>query len=179
MAPIPTDHSFELISHSAEQTSRLGELLGRHLRAGDLVCLQGDLGSGKTCLTQGIGTGLGVDGAICSPTFVLVNELPPADNGPYLYHIDLYRILDIYDALSLGLEEYIHGDGVVVIEWAERVRDYLPADRLWITLTYLEGTQRRLHLQANGGRYEALLDTLREAVVGQADLPRTAQDEVA
>jgi len=167
MAPILTEHSFDIISHSAEQTARVGELLGRHLRAGDLVCLQGDLGSGKTCLTQGIGVGLGVNGVICSPTFVLVNELPSCDNGPYLYHIDLYRILDAYDALSLGLEEYIHGDGVVVIEWAERVREYLPAARLWVTLTYLDDTKRCLLFEAEGARYVALLDELRESLFGR------------
>jgi tRNA threonylcarbamoyladenosine biosynthesis protein TsaE len=177
MAPILTDHSFDIITHSAEHTAQLGELLGRRLRAGDLVCLQGDLGSGKTCLTQGIGVGLGVPGAICSPTFVLVNELPSSNNGPYLYHIDLYRILDIYDALSLGLEEYVHGDGVVVIEWAERVREYLPANRLWITLTYLDDTKRCLLFQAHGARYEGLLDELREAIYGRKGQPASYQDQ--
>jgi len=164
MTPILTGPSFDIITHTAEQTVRLGELLGRHLHAGDLVCLQGDLGSGKTCLTQGIGAGLGVMGVICSPTFVLVNELPPSNDGPYLYHIDLYRILDIYDALSLGLEEYLLGDGVVVIEWAERVRDFLPSACLWITLTYLDETKRCLLFEAQGSRYMALLDELREAL---------------
>ncbi|NLG28513.1 MAG: tRNA (adenosine(37)-N6)-threonylcarbamoyltransferase complex ATPase subunit type 1 TsaE [Chloroflexi bacterium] len=166
MAPILTDNAFDIITHSPEQTARLGELLGRRLQAGDLVCLQGDLGSGKTCFTQGIGIGLDVRGSISSPTFVLVNEVPPSDDGPYLYHIDLYRILDVYDALSLGLEEYVHGDGVVVIEWAERVRDYLPAARLWITLTYLDENKRCLLFQASGPRYIALLDDLRTALYG-------------
>jgi len=177
MAPILTDHSFDIITHSAEHTARLGELLGRLLRAGDLVCLQGELGSGKTCLTQGIGAGLGVAGTICSPTFVLVNELPPSGDGPFLYHIDLYRILDAYDALSLGLEEYVHGDGVVVIEWAERVQEYLPKSRLWITLTYLEDTKRCLLFEASGARYEALLDELRAALFGHKGQPRPSQDE--
>jgi len=139
--------------------------------------LQGDLGSGKTCLTQGIGVGLGVTGTICSPTFVLVNELPPSGDGPFLYHIDLYRILDAYDALSLGLEEYVHGDGVVVIEWAERVREYLPKNRLWITLTYLEDTKRCLQFDAAGPRYVALLDELREALFGRKAQLHSSQNE--
>lgn len=166
MAPILTDHTFDVITHSAQQTLCVGALLGRLLRAGDVVCLQGDLGSGKTCLTQGIGTGMRVVGVICSPTFVFVNEYKPSQTGPYLYHVDLYRIEDESAAYALGLEDYMYGDGVTVIEWAERTRDILPHNRLWVTLAYVDVAKRSLRFEASGERYRELVLALRSQVLG-------------
>ncbi len=161
VAPILTEHSFDIITHSPAQTIRIGERLGRLLQAGDVVCLQGDLGSGKTSLTQGIGAGLGVVGTITSPTFVFINEHESSGSGPYLYHVDLYRIRDAAEAFGLGLEDYMYGDGVTVIEWAERARELMPAERLWITLSYLDYTKRCLLFEATGERYLDLLAKLR------------------
>jgi tRNA threonylcarbamoyladenosine biosynthesis protein TsaE len=174
--PILTEKSWDLITHSASQTYRLGEQLGRLVQPGDVVCLQGDLGSGKTCLTQGIGAGMQVDGIISSPTFVFINEHKPRNSGPYLYHVDLYRIDEYTAAFALGIEDYIYGDGVTVIEWAERANELMPAERLWITLAYLEPTKRCLSLDANGPRYLALLSALKAAVFApKSQRPRTEE----
>lgn len=162
MTPIVTGSSLDFISHSAEQTRRIGERLGRLLRPGDLVCLQGDLGSGKTCMAQGIGRGLGVALPITSPTFIIVNEYVLPDRLHRLYHIDLYRVESIAEACATGLEEYFYGDGYCVVEWAERAREILPAERLWITLHYLDESKRRLRLDVSGTRYEQLLLEFRQ-----------------
>jgi tRNA threonylcarbamoyladenosine biosynthesis protein TsaE len=166
VSPILTDHAFDAVTHSPAQTLAIGERLGQLLRAGDVVCLQGDLGTGKTCLTQGIGAGLHVDGIINSPTFVFVNEYPPAHKGPYLYHVDLYRVADYMDVLSLGLEDYIYGDGVTVIEWADRAREAMPRQRLWITLTYTDEMKRTLIFEAIGEHYIEVVRALKKAIYG-------------
>jgi len=162
VAPIVTGTSLDFISHSAEQTQRFGERLGRLLRPGDLVCLQGDLGAGKTCMAQGIGRGLGVALPITSPTFIIVNEYALPGRRHRLYHIDLYRVESIAEACATGLEEYFYGDGFCVIEWAERAREILPVERLWITLHYLDESKRRLRLDVSGARYEQLLLEFRQ-----------------
>lgn len=167
MAPVLTDHVFDIITHSPKQTFQLGERLGRLLRACDVVCLQGDLGSGKTCLTQGIGAGLRVSGTINSPTFVFINEHPSLGRGPSLYHVDLYRIEDFTAAFSLGLDDYMYGDGVTVIEWAERAIELMPGERLWITLSYLDYTKRSLTFAAIGQRYLDIVDALKTELSGR------------
>jgi tRNA threonylcarbamoyladenosine biosynthesis protein TsaE len=149
--------SLELQTHSAADTQALGLALGRLLWPGAIVCLEGDLGAGKTCLTQGLGQGLGIDEPIISPTFTLIREyrgrLP-------LFHVDCYRLSDPADAWALGLDDYLYGDGVTVVEWADRVQALIPADRLWIRLEYLDGDARRVTLTAGGERYQACLDRL-------------------
>jgi len=161
MTPILTNHTFDIITHSPAQTFQLGERLGRLLQPGDVVCLQGDLGSGKTCLAQGIGSGLGVWGIIRSPSFVLINEHPSAGTGPRLYHVDLYRVQDTKAALGLGLEDYLYGCGVTVIEWAERAQEILPAHRLWVSLSYVGSMKRSLVFEASGKHYTEVLVMLR------------------
>jgi len=110
-----------------EETARVGEKLGTLLRAGDVVCLNGDLGAGKTRFAQGLAAGMEVNGPVTSPTFTIINEyqgrLP-------LYHMDFYRLEDALELEDLGYEEYFYGRGVTVIEWAERVAVLLPAVRL-------------------------------------------------
>lgn len=172
MSPILTDRSFDIITHSAKQTRLVGERLGRLLKGGDVVCLEGALGTGKTCLTQGIGAGMGVQGVIHSPTFVLINEHAPQGSGPYLYHVDLYRIQDYMDALALGIEDYIYGNGVTVIEWAERAQDIMPEERLWITLYYLDyESKRRIKFEASGKEYMQILLSLKEMLWGKGEKP--------
>ncbi len=161
MSPILTERTFDIITHSSAQTFRVGEHLGHLVQPGDVICLQGELGSGKTCLTQGIGAGLHMPGPISSPTFVFINEYQPSQPGPYLYHVDLYRIEDPIEAVALGLEDYMYGDGVTVIEWAERAREVMPAERLWVTLSFLDYTKRCLLFEAVGDRYEKMLSLLR------------------
>ena len=164
MTPILTEHSFDVITHSAKQTAEIGRRLGQLLASGDVVCLHGDLGSGKTCLTQGIGRGLGITGIISSPTFVFIAEHGPPHDGPYLYHVDLYRIDDYTAAFGLGLEDYMYGDGVTVIEWAERANELLPPERLWVTMTYLDHTKRSIEFEATGAHYIETLAALRVAL---------------
>lgn len=160
---IPTHHTLETITHCPAQTCQLGRRLGRLLRPGDVVCLQGELGSGKTCFARGVGSGLGVSGVVRSPSFVLIDEHPSTGSGPRLYHVDLYRIHGVADALALGLEEYLYGDGVTVIEWAERAREVIPSERLWITLSHLGLARRSLVVEASGAHYLEMLTTLKEA----------------
>jgi tRNA threonylcarbamoyladenosine biosynthesis protein TsaE len=177
LTPILTENAFDIITHSAAQTFALGKRLGRLLQAGDIVCLEGDLGSGKTCLTQGIGAGMQVLGTINSPTFVYINEHATRDSEIYLYHVDLYRIRDFTDAFALGLEDYMYDDGVTVIEWAERASEILPQERLWVSLTYIEFTKRSLVFEASGERYTALLRALKEDIFGQSRSARPAATE--
>jgi tRNA threonylcarbamoyladenosine biosynthesis protein TsaE len=166
VSPILTDHAFDAVTHSPAQTLAIGERLGQFLRAGDVVCLQGDLGTGKTCLTQGIGAGLQVVGVINSPTFVFVNEYPPANKGPYLYHVDLYRVADFMEIVSLGLDDYIYGDGVTVIEWADRAREALPRQRLWITMTYTDHMKRTMIFEPAGEHYVEIVEALKQSIYG-------------
>jgi tRNA threonylcarbamoyladenosine biosynthesis protein TsaE len=142
--------------------------LGHLLKPGNVVCLQGALGTGKTCLTQGIGAGMDVSGVIHSPTFVFINEYAPQGSGPYLYHVDLYRTQDYTDALALGIEDYMYGNGITVIEWAERAEDIMPEERLWVTLSYLDyESKRRILFEASGEAYMEILLSLKEVLWGK------------
>ena len=143
-----------LRSHSARETARIGSALGQYAEAGDVFLLSGELGAGKTCLTQGIAKGLSVDEYVRSPTFVLVSvhqgRLP-------LYHIDIYRLDEVAEVVDLGLEEYLAGDGVSVIEWASKALEVFPQPYMLVTLTYEGENERLLQLEARGERYESLL----------------------
>lgn len=165
--PILDEHTLDFVSHSPDQTRRLGLRLGLLLQAGDIICLEGELGTGKTCLAQGVGEGMGVTEPITSPTFILIAEhrLPPP--APTLYHIDLYRLDQAIDeALALGLDDYLRGHGVCLIEWAERIRAALPDERLWITLRHLDTSKRGIVIQATGARYDELLREFRRTAFG-------------
>lgn len=157
----------DFVSHSVERTTQIGALLGEVLRAGDVVCLSGDLGAGKTALTRGIAAGWGAREPVTSPTFTLVHEHTRASDGPRLYHIDCYRLDGAADAWSIGLEDLIYGDDVAVIEWAENVRDLLPPDCLWITLEFGGENERRLSYKALGERGQGLLDAFRLRALGR------------
>jgi tRNA threonylcarbamoyladenosine biosynthesis protein TsaE len=165
--PILDEHTLDFISHSPAQTLRLGSRLGALLRPGDLLCLEGELGTGKTCLVQGIGEGMGVAESITSPTFTLVAEHRPQPPSPVLYHIDVYRLSEpVAEAWAIGLEEVLQSDGVCVIEWADRIREALPAACLWITLRHVEEFKRGVTMVACGSRYDELLQAFRERAFG-------------
>ncbi|MGD8627184.1 MAG: tRNA (adenosine(37)-N6)-threonylcarbamoyltransferase complex ATPase subunit type 1 TsaE [Anaerolineae bacterium] len=165
--PVLDQDTLDLISHSPAQTRRFGARLGLLLRAGDVVCLEGDLGTGKTRLAQGIGQGLGVVQPITSPTYTLIAEYWPPPPAPALYHIDLYRLDDAVDeALAFGLEDYLLGDGICVIEWAGRIRPILPETYLWIGLRHLDESKRGIMIKAHGLRYRALLEEFRQSAFG-------------
>lgn len=148
------------ISHSADETLALGEGLGRTAQPGDVLWLHGDLGAGKTEMTKGIATGVGAQDPVSSPSFALIHEyhggrLP-------LFHIDLYR-LETESALDLGVEDYLEGDGLTVIEWGERLPERYFTDGVDITLEYIDtGDERRLTLHARGPHGAAWLQRLTE-----------------
>jgi len=148
----------ELISHSPEQTQRLGIHIGELALAGDIFLLVGGLGAGKTCLTQGIAWGLGINEYTLSPSFVIVREL----HGRLpLYHLDLYRLDHIEEVEELGLDNYLYGKGVCVIEWAEKGLSVLPAEHLIIQIGYLSDTERSFQLEPSGKRYLEVLGQLK------------------
>ena len=126
-------------TESPEETQVLGEKLGKTLTQGDVIALIGDLGTGKTCLTQGIARGIGTapDEVVSSPSYILINEY----NGKVpIYHIDLYRLENSEEIAELGLSEYMEGDGICIIEWAERMADALPDACIKIHITLADAT---------------------------------------
>ncbi|HKV45081.1 MAG TPA: tRNA (adenosine(37)-N6)-threonylcarbamoyltransferase complex ATPase subunit type 1 TsaE [bacterium] len=161
-APAP-DAALVNCTHTAEETRRAGEALGVALRQAAerdaaVLALAGPLGAGKTCLVQGLARGLGVSGAVRSPTFTLIHEHRGAIP---LVHVDLYR-LDAPDLEGLGLEEILDRPGVVAIEWAERAAGVLPPAHLLIELRFGRGdSDRCLRLIPRGGRYERLVAAVR------------------
>lgn len=133
-------------TESPEETQNLGEKLGKTLQRGDVIALIGDLGTGKTCLTQGIarGVGLAPNEVVSSPSYILINEY----NGKIpIYHIDLYRLETAAEIVDLGLSEYIEGDGICIIEWAERMADGLPATCIKINMTWEDENIRSIKMQ--------------------------------
>ena len=165
--PILDEHTLDFVSHSPTQTHRFGVRLGLLLQAGDLVCLEGDLGTGKTCLAQGVGEGMGVVEPITSPTFTLIAEHRLPAPAPPLYHIDMYRLDQaVPEALALGLDDYLLGDGVCLIEWADRIQPALPSERLWVTLRHLDANKRGIVMRSTGIRYDELLHAFRRTAFG-------------
>ena len=154
--------ALEILSTSVQATQTLGENLARLLAAGDVIALQGDLGAGKTNLVQGIARGLDITEDVNSPTFILANEYTRGRLP--LYHIDAYRLENAAEARGFGLDDYLNGDGVTVIEWAERVRAALPQDVLWIELEYAGEQARRIRITAHGARAAAVLNELKHVV---------------
>ncbi len=136
----------------------MGASLGQLLRGGELICLEGELGSGKTTFIQGIGQGLGVDGPITSPTFTLVNEYR-GENLTF-YHVDLYRVESRREIIASGLDGLFFGDGVCAIEWAEKAKEMVPLERLWVILRHGGERRRLISMKAMGPGYEDLLGSL-------------------
>ena len=136
--------TYRLVSRSPEDTRHVGERLGARLGRGDVVACVGELGAGKTCFIQGLARGLGVTGDVTSPTFVLVNHyrgrLP-------VYHLDAYRTGSLTELVDLGLEEMLHGDGVTVIEWADKLLPLLPARTIHVHLSGLGDEPREIRIQ--------------------------------
>lgn len=133
-----------VISRSPEETQAVGERLGARLEPGAVVACIGALGAGKTCFLQGLARGLGVESPVTSPTFVLVNQyrgrLP-------VYHVDAYRTESLSELLDLGIEELLHGDGVTVIEWADKLVPLLPSHTITVTITGLGDEPRRIAIE--------------------------------
>lgn|SRR5690625_3607556 len=125
---------------------------------GDILCLNGDLGAGKTTMTQSIGKGLGVDDYITSPTFTLINEYK---GRIWVYHFDVYRLENVEDLYDIGFDEYFYGHGVCIIEWAEKIEKLLPEDRIVIDIKKGKGTDERiLSISGQGSRYKEIIKEL-------------------
>lgn len=140
------DVSDYFTSNSEEETISFARRWAADLQPGDVVALQGDLGAGKTHFVKGVAQALGIKKhKVQSPTFSLINEY---GGNPPLYHFDCYRMESIREALEIGIEEYLYGDGVCIIEWPERIQSLLPAGTIWITLTAESPNQRRLSIQS-------------------------------
>jgi tRNA threonylcarbamoyladenosine biosynthesis protein TsaE len=161
-------HMLDVISHSAAQTMRIGQRLGELLQAGDLVFLMGEFGAGKTHFVKGVAQGLGSEDLVNSPSFVLINEYRAGVQHRRIpiYHVDLYRIEDTREVQGLGLEEIASGDGVCLIEWAERASAWLPDQRLDLRLGYLSDTKRSLRFEPYGSRYETIVADLKRMAFG-------------
>lgn len=162
--PILDPHTLEFFSRSPSQTKRIGIRLGGMLQKGDLICLNGDLGSGKTTLVQGMAQGWGSGDAVTSPTFVLVNMYRKL-NGPSLYHLDAYRLQSATEAIDLDLDNMLE-NGVMVVEWPENIVKALPKPRLWVTLTWVDLEQRHLVFKPEGKRFEKMMKELRKQMYG-------------
>ena len=119
-------------TRSPEMTYRLGEAIGRQVKPGDIICLNGDLGVGKTVFTQGVASGLGITEPVNSPTFTIV-QVYEEGRLPF-YHFDVYRIGDIEEMEEIGYDDYFFGEGICLIEWAELIEEILPENRISITI---------------------------------------------
>jgi tRNA threonylcarbamoyladenosine biosynthesis protein TsaE len=162
--PILDARSVEFFTRGPEQTRRLGTRLGALLQRGDLVCLSGDLGSGKTTLVQGIARGWGTLDPVTSPTFILVNAYRHPD-GQVLHHLDAYRMQSALEAEELDLDLLLE-EGPLVVEWPERIDSALPDGRLAVGLRWMTEDQRVMVVSARGSRHEGLLAQLRRKVYG-------------
>ncbi len=162
--PIMDAHSFEFFSRSPEQTRRLGSRIGSLLTRGDLICLSGDLGAGKTTLVQGIAAGWESIDTVSSPTFVLINEYH-RKSGEILYHMDAYRIETSDEAIDLDMDRMLE-EGTLLVEWAERIKEALPENALWIHMKWMSDEQRGLLFTAHGPRSQTLMDQFKSRVVG-------------
>lgn len=162
--PILDPNTLEFFSRSPEQTRRIGIRLGSLLHPGDVVCLTGDLGSGKTTFTQGITQGWGSLERATSPTFVLVNLYGRPD-GHNLHHLDAYRLSGPLDAEDLDLIEMLE-NGALVVEWADRIMPVLPAERLEVAMRWMDEEKRGMVFSPVGPHYRDLLVEFRHQVFG-------------
>ena len=162
--PILDAHSMDFFSRSPEQTRRIGMRVGGALQTGDVICLQGELGAGKTTFVQGLARGWGSLDPVSSPTFILVNVYRRADQSQ-LFHMDAYRLDSIPEAEELDLDSML-ADGALVIEWPEQVAGLIPTERLWIKLEHVDDEEREMKFKANGKRYDELLNVVRHALGG-------------
>ena len=147
----------QITSGGPEETRAIGRVVGERAAAGDVVLLTGELGTGKTCMTQGILNGLGSDDLARSPTFVLIAEY----RGPMpLYHMDLYRVGSPEQTEELGIEEYLEGDGLTVVEWADNVPGIFPDDSLRVHIELVSERERRMSFADSAGRFAGVIEAV-------------------
>ena len=154
----------DFFSRSPEQTRSIGMRLGGALQAGDVVCLQGNLGAGKTTFVQGIARGWGSLDSVSSPTFIIVNVYRRADQSQ-LFHMDAYRLDSTPEAEELDLDSMLR-QGPLLIEWPERINGLVPNERLWVQLEHIDEEEREMKFKSSGKRYDGLLEIIRHAAYG-------------
>ncbi|MHC1720511.1 MAG: tRNA (adenosine(37)-N6)-threonylcarbamoyltransferase complex ATPase subunit type 1 TsaE [Clostridiaceae bacterium] len=150
----------EFITNSVSETIEIGKKIGSASKAGDIICIEGELGSGKTHLTKGIALGLGINEHITSPTFTLVNEYT---GRLKLYHFDVYRIDDPAEIEAIGFDEYIFSDAVSVIEWSDLIRELIPEEHIQINISKDSASGdnfRRIKISWHGKRYDFMKEIL-------------------
>jgi len=148
----------KIVSKSVDETEKIGFRLGRLLEKGDVVCLTGNLGAGKTTLSKSIARGLEVHEDVTSPTFTIINEyqgrLP-------VYHFDVYRIMDIEEMYEIGYEEYFYGGGICIVEWASKIEELIPDAHLWIEIKLgEEGNIREFYFKGTTEHFEKIVEEL-------------------
>jgi tRNA threonylcarbamoyladenosine biosynthesis protein TsaE len=156
--------SIEVISRSPNQTRRVGMRLGELLQPGDVICLEGNLGAGKTTLVQGIASGWGSYDSVTSPSYVLVNVYRRLDQEQ-LFHLDAYRLAGSQEAIDLDLDAMI-SQGPMLVEWADKIKDALPEDYLWFRMRLISDEQRDFIVHAKGDRHKQILESFREDIYG-------------
>lgn len=148
----------EIILSGLKETEEFGIKLGKILKGGDILCLNGDLGAGKTTLTKSIGLGLGVDDYITSPTFALINEY--SGRNP-VYHFDVYRLENVEELYDLGFDEYFYSNGVSIIEWADKIEKLLPKERIVLDIEKgINLEDRKIKVSGYGNRYMEIIKEL-------------------
>ncbi len=160
------NNALDFISNQVKQTDSIGIRLGELIKVGDVICLYGDLGSGKTALARGIGRGWGTAARITSPTYTLVNQYPRVKDNAILYHIDCYRLQETADIVTSGIADILDSPGAFLIEWPECIEPLLPADRLNIQMRYVNEFKRGILFEADGGRSEKMLEAFRRSAFG-------------
>lgn len=160
--PILDESTLEFLSRSPDQTRRVGARLGTLLKTGHVLCLQGDLGAGKTTLVQGIAQGWGSPDPVTSPTFVLINNYRRMD-GNQISHLDAYRLANALEAENLDID-YLLENGPLIVEWPKRILSALPDSCLWIELSYLTELQRMLLIKPIGAEYKNIVLQLRKQI---------------
>ncbi len=150
-------------SYSPEDTISLGQRLGQLLKPGSVVCLEGNLGAGKTHFAKGVALGLGVGEHVTSPTFTIINEY---EGIMPLFHVDAYRLESEDEAYELGLEEYLYGTGATLVEWPERISELLPDEYMTVVIRFAgaDDRTRELEITPVGSRYEKIVEELKAGV---------------
>ncbi len=148
----------KIVSNSIEETKEIGYMLGKSLDEGDVVCLTGDLGAGKTTITKSIALGLDVHEDVTSPTFTIINEY---EGRLPVYHFDVYRINNIEEMYDIGYEEYFYGKGICIVEWASKIEELIPKEHLWIEIK-LGNTlnSRELYFRGSTEKFGKIIEEL-------------------
>lgn len=151
--------TIDIITNSEETTKEIASSLATYVKPGDVITLEGDLGSGKTTFTKGLAAGLGVKRNVTSPTFTIIKEY----NGRIpLYHMDVYRLE--HSDEDIGFTEYFDGDGVTVVEWAKFIEDFMPNKYLAITIKVIDDTSRKITCQSNHDHYDQVIEQLKQTI---------------